>query len=70
MAVLARGRETRVIHRRLGRVVVRLVARNAGRDRDVVVVVDVAVRAHARRIGMRAHQRPARRRVIKLPIGP
>ena len=57
-------------HRGLGVVVVRLVARNARGHRDVVVVINVAVGADARRIHMRAHQRPARRRVVELAIGP
>ena len=42
VALLARGREARVRYRCGCVVKVLLVARDAGRDRDVVVVVDVA----------------------------
>ena len=48
MALLAGRRETRMRHRRLGIVVVRLVARYARRNRDVVVVVHVAQGARRR----------------------
>jgi len=54
-----------VRHRRSRRVVVGLVATDAGGRRDVVVVVDVAVRALARRHGMRAGQREPGGRVVK-----
>ena len=48
MALFARGREARVRYRRRRAVKGRLVARHAGRDRDVVVVIDVAGRARRR----------------------
>ena len=56
MAAFASGREirARVIDGSLGVVVVGLVARNAGRYGDVVVVVDVAVGAGARGHGVLA----------------
>jgi len=68
MALLAGGREARVIHRRFRVVVIRLVAGNARRHRDVVVVVGVAARA--RRGQVRPRQRPACRGVIELAIRP
>ena len=51
MARLASRWEVRpdVIHRRLGVVVVVLMATDAGRDRNVVVVVDMAIGASPRR---------------------
>jgi len=70
MAVLTSGREAglNVIHRRLGIVVIRLVAGNAGRARQVVVVVDMTLDAWRRSV--EARQCPARRRVIELAVGP
>ena len=70
VAVLASGRETRVRYRSFRIVVVGLVARNAGRVRDVVVVVDVAVGTGSWRNRMRARQRESGLRVIELAIGP
>jgi len=70
MALLAGGREAGVRYRRLRIVVVGLVTRNASRVRDVVVVVDVTIRARARRDRMRTGQREPSLRVIKLAIGP
>ncbi len=45
--------------------VIRQVAAHAGRGRDVVIVVDVAVRANPRRIGVRIRQRKAHCKVIE-----
>ena len=70
VTLFARRREARMRHRRCRVREVGLVAGNAGRDRDVVVVVDVAVCTRPRRHGMRARQREARRRVIKLRARP
>ena len=53
MAQLACRRETRVRHRRGGVVIVGLVAADARRVRDVVVVADMAIRAQPRRRGVR-----------------
>ena len=58
MAEFAGGREARVRHRSRRAVEIVLMARNAGRDSDVVVVVDVAIGACPWRDGMRARQRP------------
>jgi len=70
VATFARRREAQrhVIDRSLRVVVIRLVARHASRTCQVVVIVDVALNARCRR--MKACQRPARRRVIKLAVGP
>lgn len=57
MALLTGRRESRVRHGRRCVVVVVLVARDACCTRDVVVVVDVAVRALARRNRVRARKR-------------
>ena len=65
MALLTSSRETRVRHGSRGVVEIVLVARNAGRDRDVVVVVDVAVRALSWGHSMRAGQRKRSLRVVK-----
>jgi len=68
MTLLARRGETGMRHRRRRGVVGRLVAGDAGRDRDVVVVIDVATGARRRQV--RACQREARRRVVKRRVGP
>ena len=70
MAALAGRREARrnVVHRRLGAVVVRLMAGNAGGVRQMIVVIDMAKRARCARVP--ASQRKARRGVIELPVGP
>lgn len=70
VAGLARRREAgcNMVHRNLGVVVIGLVASHAGRVGQVVVVVDVALRA--RRRGMEARQRPARGGVVELAIRP
>ena len=47
---------------------VRQVAGNAGRDRDVVVVIEVA--AGAGRGDVKARERPASGRVVELSVGP
>jgi len=72
MAGFAGERELRahVIDRRLGVVVVRLVARDATGLRNVVVAVDVAIGTRARRYGVRSRQCPAGLRVIKLAVHP
>ena len=70
VALFARCGEACMRHRRCCVVEVRLVAGNAGRHRDVVVVVDVTVRARPRRDGMQPRQRKSRRRVIELRIRP
>ena len=70
MALLAGGGEAGVRHRTLCAIEVVLVARNAGRVRDVVVVVDVAVRARPWRDGVRSGQRETSLRVIELAIRP
>ncbi len=57
VALLASGRESGMRHRSRCRIVVILVATDARRDRDVVVVVDMAVRALPRRNRMRTGQR-------------
>jgi len=70
VAQLAGGRETGVRHRTVRVVVIGLVARNASRVGDVVVVIDVAVGAGPRWNRMRARQRETGLRVIELAIGP
>jgi len=57
VALLTGRRESSVRHRRRRVVVVVLVARDACRTCDVVVVIDVAVRALARRDHVRSRQR-------------
>jgi hypothetical protein len=57
MALLAGSREAGVRHRRRRFIEIVLVARNARRVRDVVVVVDVAIDARPRRDGMGTRQR-------------
>jgi len=59
---------TRHVVRILRAFVIRQVARNASRHRDVVVIVHVTV--HARRSRVRPRQRESCRRVIKLPVRP
>src|SRR5450631_101352 len=70
MALFAGGREAGMRHRSLRVVVVGLVARDAGRDGDVVVVVDMAIGASPRRNHMGIGQRPSGLRVIELAIRP
>ena len=70
MALLASRREPGVRHGTLGVVVIVLMARNAGSDGDVVVIVDVAIGAGARRNHMGIGQRPSGLRVIELAIRP
>jgi len=70
MTLLARGRESRVRHRTLRILVVGLVTRNARRIRDVVIVVDVAVRASSWWNRMGAGQWESGLGVIKLAIRP
>ena len=57
MALLARGREAGMGHRRRGGVVGGLVAADACRAGNAVVVVDVTVAALPRRYGVRASER-------------
>jgi len=70
VALLARRGEAHVRHRRGRAVEICLMARNASRHRNVVVVVLVAIRAGPRRHHVQACQRKARRRVIELRIRP
>src|SRR5450432_4321658 len=71
MAEFASRRETGVRYRGRSAVVIRLVAGNARRDRNVVIVVLVAARTRGRsRRHMLADQREARGRMVKLPIRP
>src|SRR5882762_3278554 len=67
VAALASGRERelRVVYRSERGVVILQVTRGAGRGGDVVIVVDVAVRANPRRIGVRIRQRKAHGCVIE-----
>ena len=72
MAALARRREvgSHVVHRSEGRVVVGLMAAHAGRSGDVVVVIDVTVRALTRRHGVRSAQREPSGAVVEGCIQP
>ena len=70
MTLLAGGREAGMRHRTLRAVVIILMARNAQRAVQVVVIVDVAIRASARRNHMRSGQRPASLRVVEFAIRP
>jgi hypothetical protein len=70
MAHLASRREARVRHRTVCSGEIFLVARNAQRAVQVVVVVDVAVRARARGNSVTARQRETSLRVIELSIRP
>jgi len=72
VAGLARGRERcgDVVHRRGGVVVIGLVARDTGRRRQVVIIVDVAIGASARRHGVGAAQRETGSVVIKGCVQP
>ena len=70
VTLLAGGRESGMRHRRRRRVVVGLVATDTGGRGDVVIVVDVTIRAQARGHGVRTRQNEACRRVIELPVGP
>jgi len=65
VALLARGGESGVGYWRRRGVVCGLVATNASRAGDAVIVVDVAVAALPRRYGVRAGQRESRLRVIE-----
>ena len=67
VALLAGCRESRMWHRTVRILEIVLVARNASRDRDVVVVVDVAIGASPRRNRVRASQREAGLRWSNLP---
>ena len=68
VAQFAGGREASMRNRRRGAVKGGLMARNARGDRDVVIAVKVA--AGARRRQVRPNQRPSRRRVVELSVGP
>ncbi len=71
MTQLAGRRESRRSMRRIRRAaVVLLVARIAQRTVERIVVSDVAIRALARRHGVRSRQLESRRRVIERAIGP
>src|SRR5579864_5937398 len=70
MTLRARCREPGMRHRGGGVVVVGLMATHAGGRRNVVVVIDVAIRTLPRWNGMRAAQRESGGRVIELPVGP
>ena len=70
MTKLAGGREARVRHRTFRIVEIILVARNAERAIQVVVIVHVAVRACPRRNRMGTRQRKTGLRVIELAIRP
>ena len=72
VAGFARRRECRcdVVHRRSCVVVVRLVARDASRAGQVVIVVNVAIGTSARRNRMRASQRESSGVVIERSIEP
>jgi len=70
MAELAGRREARVRHRTFRIVEIGLVARNAQRAVQFVVIVDVAIRASPRRNRMGTRQWKAGLRVIELSIRP
>ena len=59
-----------MVYRGSGSVVGIQVARSASRSRQVVVIVDVAVQAGARRIRMGVCQRESDRCVIELSVRP
>ena len=65
MALLAGGRKAGMRHRTLRVVVVGLVARDACGVGDVVVVVDVAIRALPGRHSMRTRKRESGLRVVE-----
>ena len=65
MTLLASGRETRVRNRSSRGIEVVLVATDARRTGDVVVVVDMAIRTLPRRHHVRTCQRESRLRVVK-----
>ena len=68
MALLAGRREIGgdVIHGRRRVVVVLLVTTHTGGDRDVVVVIDVAIRALPRRDGVLTNERESRLRMVEI----
>jgi hypothetical protein len=70
VAGLTRSREMRsdVVHRRGCRVVVIHVASHAGGARQVVVVINVAIRALPRRHRVRSDQREAGRGVVECRV--
>ena len=70
VTLLAGGRESGMRHRRRRRVVVGLVATDAGGRGDVVVVIDVTVRALTRRHGVRSAQREPSGAVVEGCIQP
>jgi len=70
VAQFAGSREAGMRHRTVRVLEVRLMARNAQGAIQVVVVVDMAVRARARRHCVRAGQREASLCVIELTVGP
>ena len=70
VTLLAGGRESGMRHRRRRRVVVGLVATDTGGRGDVVIVVDVTIRAQAWRHGVRTRQNKSGRRVVELAVGP
>ena len=70
VALLARGWEAGMGYRTGRRVVVVLMAADAGGAGDVVVVVDVAVGTQPGRHGVRAGQNESRSRVIEFPVCP
>ena len=70
VTLLASGREPRMRHRRGRRVVVSLMTTDAGGRSDVVVVVDVTVRALARGHCVRTAKREPRGAVVEGGIQP
>ena len=70
MALLARCRETGMGYRAGRRVVIVLMAANAGGVGDVVVVVDVTIGTRTRRNGVRSGQREAGGVVVEGRIQP